>query len=32
MTASHGDGEEKALGLGAHDVLTKPVQTRRVSG
>ena len=28
LTASRGDTEEKALDLGAHDFLTKPVQTR----
>ena len=28
LTASHGETEEKALDLGAHDFLTKPVQTR----
>jgi CheY-like chemotaxis protein len=28
LTAHHGDTEEKALDLGAHDYLTKPVQTR----
>ena len=28
LTAQHGETEEKALDLGAHDYLTKPVQTR----
>jgi DNA-binding response OmpR family regulator len=28
LTAQHGESEEKALDLGAHDYLTKPVQTR----
>ena len=28
LTAHHDDTEEKALDLGAHDYLTKPVQTR----
>lgn len=28
LTASHDDTEEKALDLGAHDYLTKPVQSR----
>jgi DNA-binding response OmpR family regulator len=28
LTAHSGESEEKALDLGAHDYLTKPVQTR----
>jgi DNA-binding response OmpR family regulator len=28
LTAQHGESEEKALDLGAHDYLSKPVQTR----
>jgi DNA-binding response OmpR family regulator len=28
LTAHHGESEEKALDLGAHDFLSKPVQTR----
>jgi DNA-binding response OmpR family regulator len=28
LTAQHGETEEKALDLGAHDYLSKPVQTR----
>ena len=28
LTARHGETEEKALDLGAHDYLSKPVQTR----
>jgi DNA-binding response OmpR family regulator len=28
LTAQHGETEEKALDLGAHDYLGKPVQTR----
>jgi len=28
LTAQSGESEEKALDLGAHDYLTKPVQTR----
>jgi DNA-binding response OmpR family regulator len=28
LTAQHGETEEKALHLGAHDCLGKPVQTR----
>jgi DNA-binding response OmpR family regulator len=28
LTAQHGESEEKALDLGAHDCLGNPVQTR----
>jgi DNA-binding response OmpR family regulator len=28
LTAQHGESEEKALDLGAHDYLSEPVQTR----
>jgi DNA-binding response OmpR family regulator len=28
LTAQHGESEEKALDLGAHDFLTTPVQSR----
>jgi DNA-binding response OmpR family regulator len=28
LTAQHGETEEKALDLGAHDYLAKPLQTR----
>ncbi|HKT60641.1 MAG TPA: hypothetical protein VJQ46_11365 [Gemmatimonadales bacterium] len=32
LTAQSGESEEKALDLGAHDCLMKPVQTRSLVG